>query len=1704
MEIRKNFQGFGVFTGTVQSYDAASGYFKIQYEDGDSEEVDFDEIRSIFKEMGGSSSKLEYSARRSNRGRPPKKRRRLDENLSEKSGTVIDFENDCRRSELDETLENGYFGALEGIQANGGCSGDEGRRKGLRKSTLEVPVRRSARKASSAAKCEDGLVSQDDDLGAFGKESILALSKPELPPSSTDLDLDGLNPFDLFSVYTCLRSFSRLLFLSPFNLETFMAALRCNYGNFLIDSIHFSILEALKPHLESLSEEGSQLASDCLRYLNWELLDLVTWPVFLVFYLVINRPEMKPGFRLSQLKLLDSEYYKQPAGVKLEILRCLCDDVIEADSIRSELNRRMESEINVDATCMNIDYQKRRKSSARIDPPAEVRLEGPDDGNIDECCLCAMDGSLICCDGCPAAFHSKCVGVAKDLLPEGDWFCPECLVEKGDGLRKLSKPSRGAELLGIDPHGRLYFVSCDRLLVSDSCDSDASYHYYNKNDLGAVVTVLKAFYAYSAIVNAISMCWVTVDTSSANNQSSNDIHVGIKDDIVTHMYSEPPLPSKRDGVSDDNAGSLAQENSVSSEQFEPKSSLISDAVRLSSDTVDELVAMNCPFSCSELLDEKIHAATSSQPSQETDTDCPMGSNAPSKQVISSKHTDLTVAPENCIDLQGWGCITDRNRSEAGELQYDPGNYINYYTFGRIASSIYAELMRKSSEAKNNELKKSLEDIKTAQLKAISNNSTKIFCYAYQSPSMDVQKENCGWCFSCRTSNDFDCLFNVAGDKNLEGSKNKDLKKSLDKNLEESRSQTVGPPSEKNTESHITTAMHYILSIEGRAGSLLSGPWEKPHHSQHWRKAVMKASDVASLKPLLLTLELNLRRVALSVEWTKPVDDARAIVSASIVTSPVRRASSYVGSRKQGKKNISTNEFSFTSRRATISDICWWRGGRLSRQLFQCKMLPRPLASKGGRQAGRRKIPHILYPDSSDLAKRSKYVAWRVAVEMSQSVAQLIYQAKDFDSNIKWAELSKTRSCPKLAKESQKMARSMKKVTICGKRKEGKQIKYLLDVSKRETVPPIVKKHGVLLEDSSSGRKRYWLSEAHVPLNLLKFYEEKKMKKKVARLLKKVHSGAHHVKDSGAHRVKDSGTHHVKENKCKMKKRKRSEWHSYLISKEQKSKKQLCGHCNKDVSVREAVNCQLCSGVFHRKHFRVPKGVITATYTCSRCRDTKTINIKEKDKRSVKVKDKDVKNVKAKERDIKSMNVVDRDISTLNIKIEGIKTMETKEKGMKRSARDKETKSTKVEDPCRRSERVRQKNIRSVKIETHGHKTVSKRRNISEGKKIENIPRKRKYILLKSKKKFNGQKRSKKGKSKNQFEKTLSGTSWHKRKRSVAHHSYWLNGLLWTRKPVTEQQSNFRERNIILPSQHTEDPVMKPLCCLCHKEYSSGVIYIGCERCQDWFHGDAFFLTVENINNLIGFRCHKCRMRSEPICPFLKHSLVGNADFDTERKIGAKILGNDHQNDEGKHCDNSIVRKEDRLEDGQTKNACVEHQNDKDKDHGSLHDCLDTIHTEDHLAEEKHCGGSIVCQEDQLDDEQIEDACVEHQTEEEKDRGSLLEDCLSTIHSEDHLAVLHSENVSEEELGLCFQTQVTNGYIVGHQHGNNLENSHGGVREVCSTIVQSQDRIVEEQRDHVILHQGEPALCPETISTNMDNVQSTKQVEANVTSYQKSK
>ncbi|XP_015416301.1 PREDICTED: autoimmune regulator [Myotis davidii] len=47
--------------------------------------------------------------------------------------------------------------------------------------------------------------------------------------------------------------------------------------------------------------------------------------------------------------------------------------------------------------------------------------------NEDECAVCRDGGELICCDGCPRAFHLACLSPPLQEIPSGTWRCSSCL-----------------------------------------------------------------------------------------------------------------------------------------------------------------------------------------------------------------------------------------------------------------------------------------------------------------------------------------------------------------------------------------------------------------------------------------------------------------------------------------------------------------------------------------------------------------------------------------------------------------------------------------------------------------------------------------------------------------------------------------------------------------------------------------------------------------------------------------------------------------------------------------------------------------------------------------------------------------------------------------------------------------------------------------------------------------------------------------------------------------------------------------------------------------------------------------------------------------------------------------------------------------------------------------------------------------------------
>lgn len=221
------------------------------------------------------------------------------------------------------------------------------------------------------------------------------------------------------------------------------------------------------------------------RCTEWSLLDTLTWPVYVLQYLAVNGYTIGPEWKGFYDEVFYGEYYLLPANRKLTILQILCDDVLESEELKAEMNMREKSEAGMDYDSEDIlpsEHGPRRvhpryaktvgcKDDKTMKFDSEltaVNLPGNSedaiDSNGDECCLCGMDGTLLCCDGCPATYHSRCIGLMKMHIPEGEWHCPECIINMIGPL--ISRGTlKGAEIFGNDLYGQLFMGTCDHLLV---------------------------------------------------------------------------------------------------------------------------------------------------------------------------------------------------------------------------------------------------------------------------------------------------------------------------------------------------------------------------------------------------------------------------------------------------------------------------------------------------------------------------------------------------------------------------------------------------------------------------------------------------------------------------------------------------------------------------------------------------------------------------------------------------------------------------------------------------------------------------------------------------------------------------------------------------------------------------------------------------------------------------------------------------------------------------------------------------------------------------------------------------------------------------------------------------------------------------------------------------------------------------------------
>ncbi|GLT51296.1 hypothetical protein SLA2020_247160 [Shorea laevis] len=1168
--VLKEFQGSGVFLGKIVSYD--SGFYRVEYEDGDCEDLESNELRELILEDAYFDDEL------------IQRRGKLDQLVLERSlkkmnedgvqNKVKDSKNEIDGVSI-STL-NDLSGALT-VEKNEGQVEEDG--------------------GSSSVSCEDVY---DKDTSSEDEAPLVPLL--ELPPSSGTIGVPEEYVAHLFAVYGFLRSFSIQLFLSPFGLDDFVGALNCSAPNTLFDAVHLALLRVLRHHLEALSSEGSEQASKCLRSLDWSLLDALTWPVYLVQYITVMGYIKGPEWQGFCKDVSKGEYYSIPVWRKLMNLQFLCDDVLESVELRAEIDMREESEVGLDPDAVpmiNSENGPRRvhprfsKTSACKEKEAmeiisgnhelksslqskyfafkgtEVSTDGVDtnmDTNSDECRLCGMDGTLLCCDGCPSAYHSRCIGVMKMHIPDGSWYCPECTIDKIGPTIAVGTSLRGAELFGIGLHGHVFLGTCNHLLVlKASVNLDSYLRYYNLNDIPKVLKVLSSFIQYGksyfGICKAIMKYWNLPDSICLLMETN---------EMGTNMQSVTK-DSKPAALSPQACGNGSYKvpdtvDAVNTSSFNA-SNVDNVGVSYAQTSTDLMNQTDLPdIRLSEL--SNVESAGSIR--QQMDT-CDV---TPQSLVDRSTVMDLTIYTSENINGSHLGLINgvylggyELHPSKADKLavfesdmknsvtdsaymglSYKSQTYVNHYIHGEVAAVAAAKLAVLSSEESQlagvnksgSNRKVTTSDI-SLQAKAFSSMASRFFWPSVEKKPVETLRERCGWCLSCK-SGKRGCMLNSAV-----SSATKSAKDILN-----------GLPPIKNKEGSLPSIATYVLYMEESLRGLVAGPFLDLSYRQQWCKKVEDAS-CSAMKVCLLELEKNISVIALSSDWVKLMDDWMVESSMIESTSSTLGLTQKRGPSRRSKKQSGACEI--TTDDLDDKSITWWRGGRLSNHIFWKAILPCSMVKKAARRGGVTKIPGISYVDRSGIPKRNRQLFWRAAVERSKNLSQLALQVRYLDLHVRWNDLARPEQNLQDGKGVETEASVFRNAIACDKKIMENKIIYGIAFGNQKHLPSRVMKNVINIEQNGNGKDKYWFHETRIPLYLIKEYEEKVGKA----LLTSVKKPSRELSELQKRQLKASHRNIF----------------VYLALKRDKLENCSCASCQLDVLLRNAVTCNTCQGYCHK-------------------------------------------------------------------------------------------------------------------------------------------------------------------------------------------------------------------------------------------------------------------------------------------------------------------------------------------------------------------------------------------------------------------------------------------------------------------------------------------------------------------------------------------
>lgn len=102
--------------------------------------------------------------------------------------------------------------------------------------------------------------------------------------------------------------------------------------------------------------------------------------------------------------------------------------------------------------------------------------------------------------------------------------------------------------------------------------------------------------------------------------------------------------------------------------------------------------------------------------------------------------------------------------------------------------------------------------------------------------------------------------------------------------------------------------------------------------------------------------------------------------------------------------------------------------------------------------------------------------------------------------------------------------------------------------------------------------------------------------------------------------------------------------------------------------------------------------------------------------------------------------------------------------------------------------------------------------------------------------------------------------------------------------INEQESKDLAEFICGECKHARDT--QELYCLCRQPYDESQFYICCDKCQDWFHGRCVGILQSEADSIEEYICPNCQHNSSVNLANMKE--MGGAEYDSLKKLIKQI------------------------------------------------------------------------------------------------------------------------------------------------------------------------------------------------------------------------